>query len=183
MRRHGDCYPITRRQRGAVLVISLIILLMLTIIGVTGAHSVLLQEKMTFASRDAHLALQVAEATTREAERQVEALLTTADFVNAGTGGKYASGSAPSDLTVAASWAAGNSVAHSVTMDGKTFSGRYFIELAGNAEDIENVGDVDVSTGSNGGAAGEIKVFKVVARGVGLAGTERFLITYYGKRI
>ena len=55
-------------QKGAVLVISLIILLVLTLIGVSAARTVLLEEKMTFASRDAKVALEVAEALVKAAE-------------------------------------------------------------------------------------------------------------------
>jgi type IV pilus assembly protein PilX len=70
MRHHmtGKC-----RQQGAVLVVGLIMLLLLTLIGVAGMRDTLLQEKMTGASRDRGMALQAAETALRAAETQLRA--------------------------------------------------------------------------------------------------------------
>ena len=51
-----------------VLVISLIMLLLLTIIGVTGMQSTSLEEKMTSNMRDKNIAFQAAEIALRDAE-------------------------------------------------------------------------------------------------------------------
>lgn len=57
-----------RRQRGAILFVSLIILLILTIIGVTSMSSVTMEERMAGNLRDGDLALQASEAALRSAE-------------------------------------------------------------------------------------------------------------------
>ncbi|MCP1726273.1 type IV pilus assembly protein PilX [Natronospira proteinivora] len=57
------------RQGGAVLLFSLIVLLLLTVIGVTAMQTTTLQERMAGGQRDRHLAVQGAEAAVREAER------------------------------------------------------------------------------------------------------------------
>lgn len=58
-------------QRGAVLAISLVILLLLTLIGVTAMSTTTLEEKMAGNTRDLNLAFQAAEAALREGEAWV----------------------------------------------------------------------------------------------------------------
>ncbi len=55
-------------QAGAVLVISLIFLLLMTIIGVTTMQTTTLQERMAGNTRDMNLALQSAESALRDGE-------------------------------------------------------------------------------------------------------------------
>lgn len=57
-----------RAQRGAVLVISLLFLTILTILGVASMRGTVLQERMAFNTREQNLALQAAEAALRDAE-------------------------------------------------------------------------------------------------------------------
>lgn len=66
--------PYFHRQRGAVLVVSLLILLILTIIGVTAMSNSSLEEKMAGNMRDRSLAFQSAEAALRAGENLIEAL-------------------------------------------------------------------------------------------------------------
>ena len=54
-----------RRQQGAILFVSLIILLLLTILGVTSMSSVTMEERMAGNMRDGDLAVQAAEAALR----------------------------------------------------------------------------------------------------------------------
>lgn len=58
-------------QSGAVLIVALIILLLLSIIGVSGMRGVGLQENMAGNLRDGNLALQASEAALREGENYV----------------------------------------------------------------------------------------------------------------
>lgn len=55
-------------QRGAVLIVSLVFLLVLTILGVTGIRTTVLQETMAGGFKDEQLALQGAEAALRHGE-------------------------------------------------------------------------------------------------------------------
>jgi type IV pilus assembly protein PilX len=59
------------RQRGAVLVTSMLLLLVLTIIGVTVMQMSRMQERMAGNARDVNLAFQAAEGALRNAEREV----------------------------------------------------------------------------------------------------------------
>jgi type IV pilus assembly protein PilX len=63
--------PNTEYQSGVVMVVSLIILLLLTIIGINGMQSTLLEEKMAGNMRNRSLAFQAAEAALREAEVRI----------------------------------------------------------------------------------------------------------------
>ena len=62
------------RQRGAVLVTAMLLLLVLTIIGVTVMQMSRMQERMAGNSRDVNLAFQAAEAGLRNAEQFIEDL-------------------------------------------------------------------------------------------------------------
>ncbi len=63
--------PIQRRQRGVVLVVGLLLLLVMTVLGVTTIKSTILEEKMAGNLRDKDLAFQAAEAALRDGERLV----------------------------------------------------------------------------------------------------------------
>lgn len=58
-------------QRGAVLIVSLIFLLLLTLIGTTAMRNTTLQERMAGNTRDTNLSLQAAEAALRAGQNWV----------------------------------------------------------------------------------------------------------------
>lgn len=66
------CYRSARyhRESGAVLVIGLILLVVLTLLGVQGMRTNVAQERMAFNMRERNLAFQAAEAALRQGERQ-----------------------------------------------------------------------------------------------------------------
>ncbi len=78
-------------QSGAVLIVSLIMLLLLTLLGVTSIQTTSLEEKMAGNMRDKDLAFQAAESALATAESTLNpvapAVLPT--FTNEGTGGFY----------------------------------------------------------------------------------------------
>lgn len=61
----------TKRQAGAVLVASLIFLIVLTLLGVTSARMSSLEERISGNIRDRELAMQAAEMSLRDAERDI----------------------------------------------------------------------------------------------------------------
>jgi type IV pilus assembly protein PilX len=79
---------ISNTQSGAVLPISLIMVLLLTMIGVTGMQTTSLEEKMAGNMRDKNLAFQAAESALKEAEASLTTGLLTS-FTAAGTNGYY----------------------------------------------------------------------------------------------
>ena len=60
------------KQTGAVLIISLIILVAMTLIGVTAMRTTALEEKMAGNLRNKEMAFQAAEATLRAAEQYIQ---------------------------------------------------------------------------------------------------------------
>ena len=75
-------------QAGVVLVISLIILLLLTIIGLSATQTTALEEKMAGNLRDKNLAFQAAESALRAAELSLPGI-SSSTYVAVGTGGFY----------------------------------------------------------------------------------------------
>ena len=73
--------PQSRQQQGAVLVISLIFMVVLTLIGITSVSMSVMEEKMAHNLHDANLAFQAAESALRDGESwltvQTEAPKTT----------------------------------------------------------------------------------------------------------
>lgn len=77
--------PELRRSKGAVLIIALILLLILTLIGVTAARMQTAEEGMARNEDNHQLALQGAEAALRDGESLI-ALHTQADFLSNNAG-------------------------------------------------------------------------------------------------
>lgn len=65
-------YP-AGRQKGSVLLVSLIMLLLLTLVAVAGMQGTILQERMTGNLKDRNLAFQAAEAALRDGEAYIRA--------------------------------------------------------------------------------------------------------------
>jgi type IV pilus assembly protein PilX len=83
-------YKSPKQQSGAVLAISLIMLLLLTLIGITGTQTSSLEEKMAGNMRDKDLAFQAAESALAAAEASLSA---PPAFDDAGSDGFYAESS------------------------------------------------------------------------------------------
>ncbi|GMG88584.1 pilus assembly PilX family protein [Biformimicrobium ophioploci] len=167
------------------MIVSLIILLILTLIGVSASKTVLLEEKMTFAARDAAVALQMAEMGARAAEAEISKMVTTTGFSATGAGGYYSEGSGPEDYTDTLTWGSANSQGTTVTVDGQEYRYRYFIEISGTASEDVNPGDINAGLGyGEDTGIGVIQVFRIVAMGEGLStSTRRYITTHYGTRL
>ena len=74
-------HTISRRQEGAVLVVALLFLVILTMLGVTAMNATTFEERMAGAARDSSRAFQRAEAALRDARRDINSLViaTTAE--------------------------------------------------------------------------------------------------------
>ena len=62
------------RQRGAVLIVTLLFLVILTMLGVTAMSGTTMEERMAGNARDGSIALQAAEAALRDARRDINAI-------------------------------------------------------------------------------------------------------------
>lgn len=176
------------RQSGSVLIISLVILLALTLIGVSGMRSTTMEEKMTGHMRDKTLAFQAAEAALKRGEQFFHPVVGTGAFD--GTGGQYGPGDADPDFWDPTTWTSGNSFAYTdpilnvitpSAIAGVAAQPRYLLKY---------VGDISVdNTSLNIGGYGQQKIgdvsdFRITARGTG--GTDNSVVilhAYFGKRL
>lgn len=100
------------RQKGVVLVVSLVMLILLTLIGVTGSQVTSLEEKMAGNARDQNIAFQVAESALKAAEQFVLAPGNPPDVTTyTGANGLLTQTDAVPDYFLTASWTAANSSA------------------------------------------------------------------------
>ena len=75
------------KQKGVVLVVSLLFLIIVTMIATTGMENTILEERMAGNLEDYSLAFQAAEAALDEAEEWLEAQVNLPAQVSSGTGG------------------------------------------------------------------------------------------------
>jgi len=93
-----------KKQSGVVLVISLVMLLLLTLIGVTGAQVTSLEEKMAGSSRDQNIAFQAAEATLLQAEAFIAGNEVSATTYSGANGLLDIGDAEPADYFLAVNW-------------------------------------------------------------------------------
>ncbi len=82
-----------KHQSGVVLAISLIMLVLLTLIGLSAMQTTTLQEKMSGNMLDKNIAFQAAESALKAAEASLAGPGALPAFVDAGTGGGYSENS------------------------------------------------------------------------------------------
>lgn len=183
--RHSNYRP--HYQRGAVLIVSMLILLVMTIIGVTAMQSTTLEEKMAGNMRERNTAFQSAESALREGEQEVENLFSIGAFTSDCSTYKHV---AKTDLSCtpafneydATTWSGSRSKAYTgASLGSGVPNPRFFIQIVA---DLEGGGPKDPTLGgySEKGTGGQVKAFRIVARGTGVSGTSSVLIeSTYGK--
>jgi len=75
--------PRVQTERGVALIMGLILLVVVTLLGLSNLQTVTFEEKMTGATYDRQIALQAAEAALREAEQYVENNKPTPSYADA----------------------------------------------------------------------------------------------------
>lgn len=171
-----------KHQAGIALFISLVLLLVLTIIGVSAVQTTSLEERMARNSRDRLMAFQAAESALRDAEVFIETLTTTVSFTDAGTNGRWtiAPFSTIERWNQAGIWAGGGSIVAANAIQGVAEAPRFLIEHAATIVREENAYQLDDPY--TGSAADRIEIFRVTARGVGGTQNARVLLqSTYGR--
>ncbi len=183
------------RQRGVVLFMSLVMLLILTILGLSSVQTTSLQERMSRNARDTNLAFQAAESALRDGEDLIELLTSLAPFDNA-TAGYYrenAPGVVPNwkDVNATAAgnvnWEASSEAAcgcmdANLAVTGVASQPRYIVEHVRaviSGADALNLDNIGQDTGS-----GRTEMFKITTYGQGGSASARVMLqSTYGKRI
>jgi len=174
-----------QRQRGAVLIVSMIVLLLLTILGVTSMRTTALEERMAGNARDRHVAFEAAEAALADAEDFVATIATTGPFDLNGADGLYSDDTSLANIETYVSWDGVDPTRGFInatnigTGEGLGTPPKYvvqFITSFGTEVDRTNLDNYGQGTG--GGKTG---LFRITARGTG--GSDNsvvFLQSVYG---
>lgn len=177
------------RQHGAVLIISMIILLVMTLIGVTGLRTTTLEERMAGNMRDRALAFESAEAGLRFAEDYIESnIASLGAFDQDGSDGLYDDTIPPDQdkqIWEVIDWdGTDGSIPYKALeaekMDGIASAPKFVIQHYGSVE--INVDKLNLSNYGSGVGAGEVQMFLVTVRGTG--GSDNSVVvlqTSYGK--
>lgn len=183
--------PALRRgQEGATLFISLVMLLILTVLGVSSVQNTGMQEIMSRNSRDSSMAFQGAESAVVDSEVYIESLNSLAPFESANTEGRYnASASGDVDLS-AFVWTddeddtTNNSRGYSTVgtaIAGVATQPKYIIEYIKTVVTDEDLLNIENVAGSGG--TSRTNVFRVTTFGTGGTTAARVMLqTTYGKR-
>lgn len=164
-----------RQARGLVLFVALVLLLVLTITGISSVQSTSLEERMARNANDSVIAFQAAESALRDAEGTVAALTSTANFDDTGTGGLWtvADVGDPQRWEDPGVWTGtGSLVATSVYASSE--SPRFIVEHVATILREENAHQIEDPYG--GSSEDRIEVFRVTARGVGGTTDARVLL-------
>lgn len=175
-----------KNQRGSILIVSLMILVVLTMIGVSSMSTTSLQEHMAGNFRDRQIAFQAAETTLAYAEEFARSSINSASiFKNNCNNGYCDTYSGPTNLSAfdASWWTATKSQVLPTSIPQVRTQPRFIIEYRG---DIGQVEGTDVNLGGYGESAGGGKIsnFRVTVRATGLSdNTQVILQSNYGKRL
>ncbi len=169
-----------RQQSGAVLIASMMILLLLTLIGVTGTQVTSLEEKMASNYKDQNVSFQTTEVGLRGGELEIE-VITSADAFD-GNNGLLSDTDTYPDIADANTWTANNSREYDFSVDSITSKPRYFIKYIrksiGNSGSGVNVGGYNDDFNNE-----DVYYFTVTAKGTGKQDSSQvYLRSHYGKR-
>ncbi|QSA99167.1 pilus assembly protein PilX [Methylococcus sp. EFPC2] len=164
----GICLAIAGAQKGAVLVVSLIMLLLMTLLGVTALQTITLEEKMAGNMRDRSLAFQAAESALRAGEIFLsQATLPVFNCANglykANASGTNCATATP-DLWASVDWTSSNVTTYSGTLSGVANNPAYIVEEFSAASASASGGSLEAGTVYTSGVP---NTYRITARGTG----------------
>lgn len=167
------------QQAGVVLVFCLVMLLLLTMLGLSGVQSTSMQERMARNARDVNLAFQATEAAIRDAEKYLQANINgLGPFQAAGANGNGLYLSAAFDQIpnwrIAGLWDSGNVIVVSTQIVGVAVQPKYIIEYVRTVSsdaDLLNIDNIGQDTGG-----GLVDIYRVTAYGTGGSPTSHVMI-------
>ncbi len=152
-----------KKQQGVALIVSLVILLVLTIIGVQSMSTSVLEERMAGNYRDKKMAFEAAESALKAAEAFLNVQTENPVANNTASNGIYSFGS-----TNVRSYSFWQTITNQNSMTGLAEGPKYVIEargeLAGGGANIS--AEIGANSKANGGDAKKYG-YRVTARGVG----------------
>lgn len=168
---------IPAKERGAILIVSIIILFILTFIAVSTLQNVSLEEKITSNYQQLNRSLQAADTVEREAEKFVDNQVDTSAFINAN--GLYTNGNVPNTFS-SSTWNGTASRASTQVIPG-VITPRYIIELIGTYS--SGVVSMNIYNYGQDPNAGAVTVFRIVVYATDASGTAETIVqSFYGRR-
>lgn len=169
------------KNRGVALFISLVLLLVLTIIGVSAVQTTSLETRMARNEHDSLLAFQAAESALRDGETAVEGVVSTAEFTDTGAGGKWTVAPLGNDPRwMVADWSGAGTVVAPTAVADVAAPPRYMIEHVASVVRQQNAYQLgsDYATSD----ANRVEMFRVTALGIGGSTHARVMLqTTYGR--
>lgn len=160
-------------QKGVALFISLVLLLVLTIIGVSSVQTTSLEERMARNAHDGALAFQAAESALRQAEEFLEtAAPVAASFTDTGSNGLWTVapfGDTPRWANPS-TWSGGSSIEVGAGIVGVSEQPRYIVEFVSSIERVQNPHDLSNQNVET------YNIFRITALGVGGSDNARVLL-------
>jgi type IV pilus assembly protein PilX len=172
-----------QRQSGVVMVISLIMLMLLTLIGITATQVTSLEEKMAGNSRDQNIAFQAAEAVLRDGENLIETAVLLSYFSDANDGAPlFREDEHPDpDYRALATWGSAN--VYSATLPLVASQPLYYIKYIETLPDANSNASINIGNYGSSSAGEYVSRFSVTAKGTGRQDTSQvFLQSYYAKK-
>ncbi len=167
------------RQEGAVLAVSLILLLVVTLLAVSSMQGTMLEEKMAGNTLDRNLAFQSAESAVREAEIAIEGVASLGNLD--GTAGLFGLTDTEPEATYAATWTDASQHVVTNASYGAYQAPEYFVKHFTTVVGTE--GALNMSGYGDNKGSGDVSVFKITARGTGgnADSAEVIIRTHYGR--
>ncbi|MGB5332281.1 MAG: PilX N-terminal domain-containing pilus assembly protein [Woeseiaceae bacterium] len=166
-------------QRGVVLIVSLIMLLVVTLLAVSSMQGTSLEEKMAGNTRDRNLAFQTTESGIREAETYIEGIVSLGSFN--GSGGLYGLTDIEPYYSTGATWSDATQHVVASAKYGSYAEPQYFIKHFTTVKGTE--GAMNMSGYGDNKGTGDVSIFKITSRGTGGSAdsAEVILRSHYGR--
>lgn len=186
-----------RQQSGVALFMSLVMLLIITILGLSSVQTTTMQERMARNARDTNLAFQAAEAAIKDAETLVETFNGLTEFgndprvdptqcyasPNAASGFYWEAGyNCEPNWAIDGLWSGGGFKTAATSITGVAVQPKYIVEhVKSVVSDVDslNLDNIGQDTGS-----GRAEIFRITVYGTGGTDTAHVMIqSTYGRRI
>ena len=170
------------KQQGITLVFSLVILVTLTLLGITSMQSTQTELAMAGNQRETTLMFQTAELGLRSAEAYIRSSTSNGDYNNPALGlstvNEQVAGFNPNYFALA-TWGANASQAGGTGLYSE-FRPRYIVEYLGDRK--QNPLDIAIRDYGSGQKADIVSIYRSTARGSGLTNNSfRYVQSYFGR--